>query len=169
MLMTCHVLAGAAIGRLARRPLIACPTALASHLALDATPHADASTFFTAPGGGFDLAGLPFVLADVVVGIALLLWLTRGSRDRTLLLTCAGLAALTDLVHYAPLVGEWFEHCPLTGWWASLHGELQNNTGRAGAGLGFATQAALVAGCLAVLTRVPAGTAPAEPDQPDGR
>jgi hypothetical protein len=156
MLMTCHVLAGAAIARLARRPAIACPLAVVSHLVLDATPHADAATLFTAPTGGLGPGGVPFVLADALIGTALVLLFSRGARDRGLLLTCAALAILTDLLNYAPVVGDWFEAAPLTGWWAQLHHRLQWNTGREGMVLGFATQALLVAACAVTLTKAPA-------------
>lgn len=168
MLMTCHVLAGAAVARLARRPPIACPVAVVSHLVLDATPHADAATLFTAPSGGLEPGGMPFVMADALIGTALVLLLSRGRRDRGLLLTCAALAILTDLLNYAPVVGDWFEANPLTGWWAQLHHRLQCNTGREGMLLGFATQGVLLAGCVLTLTRVPAPSPAAEPDPSQG-
>lgn len=47
MLVTNHVLAGAAIGALTRRPGVALGLGVASHLAMDAMPHWGLSHRFT--------------------------------------------------------------------------------------------------------------------------
>ena len=52
MMATPHMVAGAAIGRLLRRPWLAYPAAFVSHFLLDIVPHIDSHALFGADHGG---------------------------------------------------------------------------------------------------------------------
>lgn len=154
MMITCHVLTGAALGRVLRRPWLACPAALASHIALDAIRHADTFQFLSPELQAEGMGRCVLALIDAGLGATLLLWATHGARDRWLLLACAALALLTDLLHL-PRIGPWLEHWHVTAGWARAHEYLQSHSGTRHLLAGLATQAATALGALVVLRRVP--------------
>ena len=86
MLITNHVLSGALVGRAAGRPGRAVLLGLASHYALDLTPHWGLSVAgrpASQPGQPLAPEVLPVARADGLVGlaaVAAVLWRVRGSR-----------------------------------------------------------------------------------------
>ena len=52
MTATPHILAGAAIGKVLRRPWLAWPVAFVSHFLLDFTPHLDSHAVYGVEQGG---------------------------------------------------------------------------------------------------------------------
>lgn len=91
MLVTNHVLSGAVIGAVARRPWLAFPLGVASHFALDAAPH----------WGRFedDSKFLRVAVADGLVGLAAMGAATASARPELRAGVVAGMvgAALPDL------------------------------------------------------------------------
>lgn len=90
MLVTNHVLLGASVGALARRPWLALPLGVGSHLVLDSVPH-----WGQFPAGVF----LPVAVADGLVGLVVIAVLLLRSRPALLPAVAAGIAgaALLDL------------------------------------------------------------------------
>lgn len=86
MMATPHILAGAAVARLLQKPALAYPTAFASHFVLDMLPHVDARELVAGAEGAAAQAETLTVIADLMVGTTLLLWLAvrcqRGKRRR---------------------------------------------------------------------------------------
>src|SRR3712207_1480621 len=98
MLVTAHLLAGAAIGKaLRRRPWLAAATAFGSHFLLDFTPHLDAHALFGSPGGGPTRLEAATATVDTLLGLLLLAWAANRTGSRKALLGGAFLAMLIDL------------------------------------------------------------------------
>ncbi len=104
MLLTNHVLTGIVLGLTIDNPVLLAPTAVASHLVLDMTPH------FGLPGTKPDhpnfrtrsfivLGALDFTASIIVVAAACIIW---PQRALNILVGTVG-AALPDLT-YIPLV-----------------------------------------------------------------
>jgi hypothetical protein len=91
MLVTNHVLSGAVIGAAVRRPVPAFALGVASHFALDATPH------WGKFGGGRRY--LKVAVPDGLVGLAVMAAMTAVAPRRSRLAVLAGMAgaALPDL------------------------------------------------------------------------
>ena len=192
MMCTPHILAGAAVAKLLRRPVLAYPAAFATHLALDVVPHLDAHGMFGVPHGGPTTAEAATAVADFVVGAALLVWLASGKGDATFfparrepgplpgkrlrplfrrgardhaslpgkrllppfrLLLWGGFCGIVlDLVDNVPPWGPHFQTWAGTAWFSAFHHGIQHNLTPAQWPLGFATQAAVVALAVWVLT-----------------
>jgi hypothetical protein len=116
MFVTNHVLAGAALGALVRRPLLAVPVGVASHLAMDRLPHWGA-----APGEDF----LPTARRDGLIGlaaVALTVGLARPDRRLAVLGGVAG-AVAPDLDKPAR---HFFGGSPWPEPFDEFHSEIQN-------------------------------------------
>ena len=103
MLITNHVLSGALVGRLARRPGRALAWGLASHVALDLTPHWGYSVAGhrpAEPGEPLPREAMPMAYADGLVGLAAVaataVWAWQGRRTLPVLAGVVG-ACLLDL------------------------------------------------------------------------
>jgi len=117
VLLTNHVLSGALIGALARRPLPAFAAGVASHFVLDAIPHWG------------ELAGgrrtfLRVAVPDGLVGLAALGAFAAAAPPGRRLAVLAGMAgaALPDLDKPAKL---WFGRSPWPGPVQRFHGRIQ--------------------------------------------
>ena len=101
MLLTNHTLTGILLGLSLDNPVVLAPTAIASHLALDMTPHFGHPAF----AGGFRktpfllLGSLDFALSIGVTAAACLIWPTRAGH---ILIGVAG-ADLPDFT-YIPVI-----------------------------------------------------------------
>jgi hypothetical protein len=103
MLLTNHVLTGALLGLAIDNPYVLAPTAVASHLVLDMTPHFG---YITAKNGAqtrapmfIMLGALDFPAALAVTAAACLAW---PSRLPSILIGVLG-ATLPDLVYIPPI------------------------------------------------------------------
>lgn len=106
MMATTHILTGAAVARLLRKPRWAWPAAAASYFVLDALPHVNPEQYFNHPAKGL------IALVDAMVGLALVTVLIRGQPDR---LVTAGGALACVLVGIVTNVGHlllWFSTLP---------------------------------------------------------
>jgi len=153
MLLIPHALAGAAVAGLLRRPALAYPAAVASHLVLDVVPHLDSHGLFGAPQGGPTPLEATAGVLDFLVACALMLWLVRGRADRRLLLGGAFCGMLIDLVNHVPPWGPWFSAWPGTAWLSDLHAAVGHGVQPAQWPLGVGTQVVTVALSLWVILR----------------
>jgi hypothetical protein len=142
------MLAGAAIAKALPRARFALPLAFASHFLLDYTPHLDSHALFGAPVGPPTRLEVTMTLADVVLGVALVLWAVAGQQARRLMLAAAFAAVAIDLFDNVPPWSAWFRAWPATAWLSHFHHGFQHNLSPAQWPLGFATQLALVAFAL---------------------
>ena len=151
MMATPHMVAGAAVGRVLRRPWLAWPAALASHFLLDIIPHLDTHSLFGVKGGRPTPPEAASAITDFLVGAMLVGWLTLGRPNRRVVLGAALCGMLMDLVEYVPPFGSWLRACSggdgLIGF---LHG-IQHNVGPAQWPLGFGTQVAVICVATAML------------------
>ncbi len=152
MLGTPHLLAGAAIGKVLRRPWLAWPAAFLSHFLLDYAPHLDSHALFGRPTGvtGPEAA---MGIIDGVVGIGLVLWLARGQPARRVMLGAATFAIVMDVLDNALPWGAWFRVWPRTAWLSAFHHGFQHNLAPAHWPLGVVTQMTVVALALWVCLR----------------
>lgn len=108
MMATTHIIAGAAVARLGRRPWLSWPAAFASYLILDAMPHVNAEQFLHSPARGW------VTLIDVIVGLIVVERLTRNHHDRKLMwggvLVVVAVAVASNLSHAL----LWFSHSAST-------------------------------------------------------
>ncbi len=155
MLATPHMLAGAAIGKLLRRPYLALPAAFASHFALDVVPHIDTYGLFGIPGRPPTQAVILAAALDTVVGIALVIWLTSGLPNRGLILGAAFMGILTDLLDNVPGIMTVFHQIPGALAFSHFHHGIQHNLHRDQWLPGFATQLVVIAGAVWVLREGP--------------
>lgn len=90
MLVTNHVLLGASVGALLKRPWLALPVGVASHVALDSVPH-----WGMLPEGLF----LKVAVVDGLVGLSVIAFVVLRSRALPRIALLAGMfgAALPDL------------------------------------------------------------------------
>jgi hypothetical protein len=144
------MLAGAAIGRIARRPWLAYPAAFASHFLLDYAPHLDTHGLLGVRHGGPTRLEASVAVADFLIGALLAITLSRRQPDRRLMLGGALFGVLMDLVEYVPPVGPWLRTWPGTAWLAHFHHSVQHNLTPAHWPLGFGTQAIVLAISIAI-------------------
>jgi hypothetical protein len=166
MMATPHMLAGAALGRVLRRPWLAYPAALASHLLLDAVPHIDAHSLFGVERGGPTRMEAAAAVADFAIGAVLVGALAWRARRPTMTIA-AFLAIAMDLVEYVPPVGPWFQQWPTAAGFIRFHHAVQHNLTPAQWPLGAATQAAVSA--LAIGVCLSGGRAKMSPPRRAGR
>jgi hypothetical protein len=144
MLVTNHVLSGALIGGVLRRPLSAFALGVVSHFALDAVPHW--GKFDSMPGGMLRVA-----VPDGLVGLAVIgTFAAIAPRERRLsvLAGMAG-AALPDIEKPSRL---FFNRSPFPRAVDAFHSAIQDEA-LDRAHYEFAAAAILAAGALAVLRR----------------
>jgi hypothetical protein len=123
VLLTNHVLSGALIGALARRPLLAFAAGVASHFALDAVPHWGK--------WGSERRFLRVAVPDGLAGLAVLGTLAAVSPPDRRLAVMAGMtgAVLPDLDKPVTL---WFGWSPFPGAVNKFHTRIQREAqGRA--------------------------------------
>lgn len=106
MMATTHILAGAAVARVLRRPQGAWPGALASYLILDVMPHVNLEQYFAYPARGY------VSLADAVLGLGLAAWLLRGQPDRVVMAGGVAVVVLVGLATNAAHLLLWFSRLP---------------------------------------------------------
>jgi hypothetical protein len=155
------MMAGAAIGKVVRRPWLAIGLAFASHFVLDIIPHLDSHSMFGTPSGGPTPAEVASATVDTFIGIALVLLLARRQRARSRILWAAFAAIVIDLVDDVPPWGPWFQAWPGTAWLSRFHHGIQHNVPLAQWPLGFGTQLLVLA--LAVWILLPRQRPQAEP------
>lgn len=117
MLVTNHVLSGAAIGAAVRNPWLAFPLGVLSHLALDATPHWgkwESDEFF-----------LRVAVADGLTGLAAMGGAAALARPEQRVSVLAGMvgAALPDMDKPGKL---FFGGSPFPASFDALHGKVQD-------------------------------------------
>jgi len=150
MMATPHMLAGAAIGRIARRPWLAYPAAFASHFLFDFTPHLDTHGLFGVKHGGPTSLEASVAVADFLIGALLVMTLSRRQPDRRVMVGGALFGVLIDLVEYVPPVGPWFKNWFGAAWLVRFHQDVQHNLTPAYWPLGLGTQAILLAISIAI-------------------
>lgn len=121
MMATPHLLAGAAIGKVARPPWLALALAFVSHFLLDIVPHLDAHGLYGTSLGRPTRPEVGFTVVDVAFGAALVILLARRQPGRQLMLWGAFCAMLPDLVFNVPPWGRRFSNWGGTAWLAHLH------------------------------------------------
>jgi hypothetical protein len=148
---------GAAVGKTLKRPALALPVAFGSHFLLDAVPHLDSHGLFGVAGGSVTRPEAAMAILDFLLGVALVIWLAAGHRDRRTVLLAALAAILIDLVDNVPPWSGWFRACTVGSWLSAFHHGFQHNVTPDHWLLGFGTQAAVVAAALLVLLRARRG------------
>ena len=161
MMATPHMFAGAAIGKLTRRPWLAYPAAFASHFLLDYTPHLDSHALYGIPGGGPTVPEAAIGIADFVAGAVLIGWLVWQRADRRVILGGALCGIVIDLIELSPGLGPWFKAWPGTAWFSAWHHGIQHNVTPEQWLLGVGTQVAVIALALWVIRRGPGRSRPA--------
>jgi len=117
MLAGPHVAVAALVDRTSRRAWIALPLAFVSHYALDALPH---SYLSLRESSAFNLR-VAIVIADALVGLALLIWIARRQDRWRLILGSAFAATLLDLMNPVSPVGRWLGRTPGPRWLIQMH------------------------------------------------
>src|SRR5690242_16538088 len=112
MLATPHLLTGAAIGKVLKRPWLAWPAAFASHFLLDHVPHLDAHALFGVAHGGPAQPEVAMAVADGLLGILLVLWAIGQQPGRRVMLGGAFFAMLIDLLQNVGPWSAWLAHWP---------------------------------------------------------
>ena len=150
MTATPHILAGAAIGKVLRRPWLAWPAAFVSHFLLDFTPHLDSHAVYGVEQGGPTTPEAGLGTLNFVFGALLIVWLVRRQPDRRVVLGGALFGILIDLIEKVPPLGTWFRTWSGTAWLSVFHHSFQHNVTPAQWPLGIATQLVVVAIALGV-------------------
>lgn len=150
MMATPHMVAGAAIGRVLRRPWLAYPAAFASHFLLDIVPHLDTHALFGVKYGGPTRLEAAGGIADFLVGTLIVGLVSRRRPDRRVMLGGALFGILIDLVEYVPPFGPWLQHWAGASWLTGFHHGIQHNLTPPHWPLGAGTQVAVLALGLAV-------------------
>ena len=140
MMVTPHLLAGAAVAKLARRPALAWPLALASHFVLDAIPHVHPASLFDGAETGLTDTAIVAGLLDVSLGVLLVAVLALPRHDRKLLLGGALCGFLPDLIDALPGIGPWLRTSPGTSVIGAGHHGLQHLLPPPPVWLGISTQ-----------------------------
>jgi hypothetical protein len=153
MLATPHLVAGAAIGKLLKRPLLAWPAAFASHFLLDHVPHLDSHALFGVQHGRVTRPEAAMAIVDVLLGILLVLWAVGQQPERRVMLGGAFFALLIDLLQNVGPWSGWLAHWPPTAGLCAFHRSVQHNVTPADWPLGFGTQVATVTAALWVICR----------------
>lgn len=143
MLATPHIMIGAAVGKVIRRPWLALPVAFMSHFALDFIPHLDSHRLFGITGGGLTRGEVAMAALDMLFGIALVMWAVGRQPGRKLMLLTAFLGIVIDLVDNVPPWGSWFRAWPGTSSLSVFHHAHQHNVVPAQWPVGFGTQIAV--------------------------
>ncbi|MGH3384392.1 MAG: hypothetical protein ACRDO1_07430 [Nocardioidaceae bacterium] len=119
MLITNHVLAGAALGLLVEHPGTALAAGLTSHFALDAVPH------FGVPREHLMRVAVP----DGLVGLATIAVVVRHTPAHRRLPLLAGIlgACLPDLDKPGR---QFFDRSPFPAWFDHFHGGIQHESTR---------------------------------------
>jgi len=151
MIGTPHMLTGAAIGKLTRRPHLALPIAFASHFLLDAIPHMDERALFGVAGGRVTLGEVSMAVVDIVGGIALVLWAVGHQPHRRTMLWAAFAAVVIDLIDNVPPLRGWFRAWSLTSPLSAFHHGIQLGMARSQWAVGLGTQIAVIILALWVL------------------
>jgi len=160
MLATPHIIAGGAVGKVARRPWIAFPVALGLHFMLDYTPHLDTHALFGSPTG-YQRTEVIMGLLDFLFGIALLIAIV-GKRPGYKVMYWAGFfGILPDVIDNTPWVAHLWKSSHATKWIDVFHHHFQHNVLPSQWLLGFSTQLAVIAIAIWII-RAPA-KAPANP------
>jgi hypothetical protein len=154
MMTTPHMVAGAAIGHVLRRPWLAYPAALASHFVLDAIPHLDSHSLFGANQGGPTRLEAAAGITDFLMGVVLVAWLTSRRPDRHVMRCAALLGVLMDLAEYVPPWGPRLQTWSGAACLVGFHHGIQHNLTPAHWALGGGTQLAVLAlGIVVCLAR----------------
>jgi hypothetical protein len=151
MMATPHMLAGAAIGKVLRRPWLAWPVAFGTHFLLDFTPHLDEHAMFGVEHGGPTPVEATTAILNFLLGLVLVGWLVWRQPDRRVTLGGAIFAILIDVIEKVPPLGPWSMAWPGTAWLTEFHHAFQHNVTPAQWPLGIGTQVAVVVLSLAVL------------------
>jgi hypothetical protein len=161
MLATPHLLTGTAIAAVLRRPLLAWPTAFASHFVLDFVPHLDSHALFGTAQGGPTGPEVAMAVLDTLVGIALVAASISvalrnhdprsASAPRRLMAGGAFFALMIDLMQNIDPWAAWFRQWPGMASLESFHHGFQHNVTPADWPLGFGTQAVVTALALCVI------------------
>ena len=125
MMATPHILAGAAVAKVARRPWLAWPAAFGSHFLLDYVPHIDPHTVYGLPGEEPNSTEAAIAIADFAIGAAFLTWLVWRRPERRLVLVGGLCGILIDLIEVSPGLGPWFRHGAGTEWLSTWHHAIQ--------------------------------------------
>jgi hypothetical protein len=107
-----HVLTGMAVARVARRPALGWPLALASHFVLDLLPHLDHAGLFTQLGvARWQRAAAMTGAVDALLALLIVIMVVRRQPHKGLLIGGAVSGLLPDAVDVllgAGRVYEWF-------------------------------------------------------------
>jgi hypothetical protein len=150
MMATPHMVAGAAVGRLLRRPWLAYPAAFASHFLLDFVPHIDSHGLFGADHGGPTRLEAASGVTDFLVGALIVGLVAARHPGRRVMIGSAFFAILMDLAEYVPPFGPWFRSWAGAAWLTGFHHRIQHNLTPAHWELGAATQVAVLGLGLAI-------------------
>jgi len=145
MTATPHILAGAVIGKVLRRPWLAWPVAFVSHFLLDFIPHLDSHAIYGVEQGGPTAPEAALGILNFTFGAVLIVWLVRRQPDRRVVLGGALFGILIDLIENIPLLGASFRTWPGTAWLSVFHHSFHHNVTPAQWPLGIATQLVVVA------------------------
>ena len=151
MLGTVHLMAGAAVGKTLRRPWLAFPMAVASHILLDSIPHLGPHSLFGIEGRGPQPGEVAMAIVDMSVGIPLVLWLIGRGPLRWVMVGGAFFGCLPDLLFNVPPWCSFFAAWPVTAWLGWLHDAVDYNVRPSQWLLGSATQLAIVGACVWVI------------------
>ncbi len=153
MIATPHLLTGAAIAKHVKPVWLALPLAAAGHMALDRVPHLDWNGMFTAPGTSPGAIVIIAAAIDAVIGLGLLVWISRRSKVRWLLFAGALAGIAFDIAFNSPYWSSRLIALPQLNWLAVLHNNCQNNLPPSMWLPGLATQAGVIAGGVWLLKR----------------
>jgi hypothetical protein len=144
------MVAGAAIGRVLRRPWLAYPAAFASHFVLDIVPHIDSHALFGVKHGGPTRLEAASGVTDFLIGALFVGLVSSRQPSHRVMLGGALFGILIDLVEYIPPFGPWFQNWAGAAWFVGFHHRIQHNLTPAHWPLGAGTQVAVLALALAV-------------------
>ena len=150
MMATPHMVAGAAIGRVLRRPWLAYPAAFASHFLLDFAPHIDSHALFGRSHGGPTRLEAAAGVTDFLIGALVVGLVVARQPSRRVMIGSALFGILIDLAEYVPPFGPWFQNWAGTEWLTGFHRGIQHNLTPAHWALGAVTQVAALGLGLAV-------------------
>ncbi|MBM3476353.1 MAG: hypothetical protein FJX75_24030 [Armatimonadetes bacterium] len=144
MLGTVHLVAGAAVGKTLRRPWLAFPVAVASHILLDSVPHLGPHSLFGVEGRGPQPGEIAMAIVDMSLGIPLVFWLIGRGPLRWVMVGSAFFGCLPDLLFNVPPWCGFLAAWPGTAWLGWLHDAVDYNVRPSQWLLGSATQLAIV-------------------------
>jgi hypothetical protein len=156
MVTVSHLLGGAAVGKLARRPAVAWPAALLSHFVLDYVPHDDLDSYSFASHHWPEQLHTAIGIANAVTVLLIMGLAARRETQSSARWAIGGGAffgVLIDALEVFPRGSGWFQTSPATAWISHFHHSFHHSVGRDGFALGVATQVVLVLVALWVLAR----------------